>query len=155
MTTLALEVLAQKAPTVSFVHDFPGGVMTDLFKGAPGIQGFMIFLAGFVMKHLFARWVCVPIEECGERHVFLATSGKYKPKEGKAVGIPLLDGENIAKGADGEYGSGVYSVDWDGEGPGQAEAKLKELRRKELREVVWNHLDQKFNGVKGPTEIPR
>ncbi len=32
MMTLALEAIAEKAPDVSFIHDFPGAVMTNLGK---------------------------------------------------------------------------------------------------------------------------
>ncbi|GFF99456.1 hypothetical protein IFM61392_00839 [Aspergillus lentulus] len=37
MLTLSFEVLAQKAPEVSFIHDYPGFVKTDLARGTNGV----------------------------------------------------------------------------------------------------------------------
>ncbi|KAF2269644.1 hypothetical protein CC78DRAFT_528839 [Lojkania enalia] len=146
--TLALEKLAQQAPTVSFIHDFPGAVLTPLYDDVPGVMGFLIRTVVLLVKVLFGRWICVPIEECGERHVHMATSGKYEPKEGKAAGLPLLEGEMVSRGSDGEVGSGVYSIDWDGEGPkAEAAAALRKQRENGVREVVWNHLDQEFKRI--------
>lgn len=113
MTDLALEALAQRTPEVSFVHDYPGTVKTDLGKNADSILVSILFS----MISLFGWLFCVPIKECGERHLFLATSAKYPALANKPVKVVPLSGDvQIAMGTDGESGSGVYSVDWDGEG---------------------------------------
>ena len=145
MHTLAWETLVQQAPTVSFVHDFPGSVYTELHKGGSRWFERTLGVVFEIFYFLLGRWLFVPIEECGERHVFLATSGRYKPKEGQAVGVALVDGIEDGIGSDGEVGSGVYSVDWDGEGPGEtAEHALKGLRKKGVREIVWDHYEAQF-----------
>ena len=62
-------------------------------------------------------WICVPIEECGERQLYLATSARYPPASAssdRSSGVPLGHGVEVAVGTTGEIGSGVYSVLWDG-----------------------------------------
>lgn len=147
MHTLALETLSEQAPTVSFVHDFPGAVVTPLFDGAPGWAGVVVWVLGAYLR-LFQRWLSVPIEECGERHVFLATSAKYAAREGKADGVVVGEGVERGKATEGVEG-GVYSVDWDGEGPGDRVMGLLEgLRKKGVREVVWEHTSGEFERIR-------
>ncbi|CAO2651407.1 Nn.00g039770.m01.CDS01 [Neocucurbitaria sp. VM-36] len=145
MHTLALETLAEQAPTVSFVHDFPGAVYSGLHKNVPGWLGFASHVVLETVYWTLGRWLFVPVEESGERHVFLATSERYKPKDGQARGLPLVLGLKDGTGSDGHVGSGVYSVDWDCEGPSKkGENALKGLRKKGAREVVWSHLTEQF-----------
>lgn len=67
----------------------------------------------------FGRWIYIPNEKCGERHLFLATSARYASrsteKKGKedGDGVQVGDGVDVARRTDGESGSGVYSVGWD------------------------------------------
>lgn len=145
MHTFALETLVQQAPTVSFIHDYPGTVYSELYNDLPGWLGFLIHTIYETLYWFLGRWLFVPIEESGERHVFLATSGRYKPREGHASGVSLIDGLNDATGSDGQIGSGVYSVGRDCEGPGNdSENALKGLRKKGVRDVVWKHFEEQF-----------
>lgn len=145
MHTLAFEALAQQAPSVSFIHEFPGSVTSNLHKGVPGLSGVLIYAMKTIIYWTLGRWLFVPTEECGERHVFLATSGRYKPKDGQAAGVPLIEGMTEGMGSYGQVGSGMYSVDWDCEGPGEeADRVLKGLRQKGVGEVVWNHFTEQF-----------
>ncbi|KAF1847629.1 uncharacterized protein K460DRAFT_414341 [Cucurbitaria berberidis CBS 394.84] len=145
MHTLALEVLAQQASTVSFVHDFPGAVHSSLHKNVSGWGGLFFFIVMETAYWLLGRLFYVPIEECGERHVFFATSEQYKPKDGRANGVSLTEGMISGTGSDGQSGSGVYSIDWDGEGPSKgAEIALREMRRNGTREVIWRHFEEQF-----------
>ncbi|KAH7355478.1 hypothetical protein BKA66DRAFT_430165 [Pyrenochaeta sp. MPI-SDFR-AT-0127] len=149
--TLALEKLAEQAPDVSFLHDFPGAVYTNLHKNAAGFVGFLFRVFFTTVHTLLGNWMFVPIEECGERHVFFATSGRYPPREGKAIGVPQIGGA-IARGSDGNSHSGVYSVGWDGEGPAKgAELALKELRKKGVPDLVWDHFIGEFERVSKST----
>ncbi|PVI01868.1 NAD(P)-binding protein, partial [Periconia macrospinosa] len=84
MTTFAMESLADQAPTVSFVHDFPGSVPSPLGHETPGVLGYVYRLYTWILKVPLHRWICVPIDESGERHVYLATSARYPPKKGKS-----------------------------------------------------------------------
>ena len=148
MHTLAWEALAQQAPTVSFVHEFPDAVYTSLHKDVSSFLTLLFALAVEVIHALLGRWLFVPIEESGERHVFLATSGQYKPREGKASGVPLVKEKDCGTGSDGVVGSGTYSVDWDGEGPTKSsEIALKVLRQKGVREIVWGHFTTEFDRI--------
>jgi hypothetical protein len=148
--TLAWEALAQQAPTVSFIHEFPGAVYTSLHKN---ISGFLTLLFAFaieVIHALLGRWLFVPIGESGERHVFLATSGRFKPREGEASGVPLAKSRDCGTGSDGVVGSGTYSVDWDGEGPTKgSKIVLKALRQRGVHEIVWGHFMAEFDRISG------
>jgi len=108
---------------VSFVHDFPGAVKMGLLDDMKGVIP-MILRAFF---WLVGRWICIPIEECGERHLFLATSAKYPSAnmdEDNGCGVPLADGVAMARGTNGMLRSGVYSVGWEGESSGLKVKKL-------------------------------
>jgi hypothetical protein len=150
MHTLAWEALAQQAPTVSFVHEFPGAVYTPLYTNTSGFLPRVFSSAVKVAYALLGRWLFIPIEESGERHLFLATSGRYKPREGKATGVPLTNERDHMTGSDGVVGSGVYSVDWSGEGSTKGtEIALKHLRQKGVHELVWSHFTTEFDRISG------
>ncbi|OCK85543.1 NAD(P)-binding protein [Lepidopterella palustris CBS 459.81] len=137
MITLALEKLAQEAPTVSFVHDYPGTVRTALFDrgGTWILQVFKAFL------WLSERWLCVPIEECGERHVFLSTTPRYAPAEGSQITAK----DSVFRGSDGQTGSGVYSVGWDCESsPSSVETLLATQREDGTADAIWRHTMDQF-----------
>ena len=88
----------------------------------------------------------------GERHLFLSTSQKYPAaiKGEKAVGVELVDGVTVARGIDGKSGSGVYSVDQNGE---SAEPKVEKLlagmRKGGMVEKGWEHLEGEWERITG------
>ena len=144
--TLSLEIMARTAPNISFVHDFPGSVNTALFKRTPGV--IMVIMRTFF--GLFGRWLCVPIEECGERHLYLATSARYPPKSGMCPAVPLNDGIDVAQGTTGQCGSGVYSILWDCESCSPAVRKLLAGYRDDgTAEEIWRHTESEFNRITG------
>lgn len=153
MHTLALEKLVQQAPGVSFVHNFPGAVYTNLHTHTDGFLGLVVRVTVTALHVLLGRWLFVPIEESGERQVFFATSARYPAHDGSATGV-LQIGEGAARGSDGKAHSGVYSVGWDGEGPSSgAEIALKGLRKKSIQDLVWNHFVEQFeNASKSATK---
>ncbi|KAJ5129530.1 Short-chain dehydrogenase/reductase SDR [Penicillium bovifimosum] len=145
MTDLALETLAEKAPEVTFVHNYPGVVKTGIAREANSVVGWVLFLVMSVIGPL----LYIPIRESGERHLFFATSAIYPPRTGDAVGVKL-DGGKITKGTDGVAGSGVYSVGWKGEAAGEGEVKLLAgLREKGMKEKVWEHTLGEFERITG------
>ena len=74
LVTLSLEALAKKAPGVTFIHNFPGPVKTNFLRGGQGAT--IAVISGlFNVVSLFINFYS--IEECGERHLFLATSARY------------------------------------------------------------------------------
>jgi hypothetical protein len=150
MHTLAWEALAQQAPTVSYVHEFPGSVYTSFHKNTSGFLGLLFAFVKEVTYAFLSRWLFVPIEESGERNLFLATNGRYKPREGNATGVILTNERDQMTGSDGVVGSGVYSVDWDGEGPTKSsEIALKHMRQKGVHETVWSHFTTEFDRISG------
>ena len=148
LITTSLETLAKKAPDVSFIHSFPGPVKTDLAKDATGV-------AMSVLRGVFAvigPFVNMPYEECGERHLFLATSARYPPSTGVEAnaGVALEKGLTIARGTKGESGSGVYSVNAKGESAGpKVEQLLAGFRKDGVVENVWDHTVGEFKRIMG------
>ncbi|MCJ1398438.1 hypothetical protein MMC11_001636 [Xylographa trunciseda] len=154
MVTMSLEALARKAPDVTFIHNFPGSVKSNLIRGG---EPRIIAVMGFVSKILgvFVNSF-VPSVECGERHVFLATSAKYPAgKGGEAVtGVPLPKGVAVARGVDGQSGSGVYSIDQNGESTGpKVEELLAGFRRDGSVEKVWQDTEAQFQRITGRDAI--
>ena len=145
--TLGLESVAKTAPEVSFVHDDPGGVKTKLFDRVEGIMG--VLMRAFIF--VFGYWMYVPVEECGERQLYLATSARYPPaKSGRdgGSGLPLGDGVDVARGTDGEVGSGVYSVEWDGTSASSKVQKvLAGYRDEGIVEKIREHTESEFDRV--------
>lgn len=150
MTDFFFETLATRNPSVSFLHVYPGNVITPEFDRAEFPP----------LLKLFVRYVAVPLirpftsgyEEVGERMVFHSRSAMYPPAGGGADGggggletalLRVPEGLEVLKGVDGEVGSGAYCVsaagDWIDNGK-----KLKALREKGTREAVWEHTLQVF-----------
>jgi hypothetical protein len=148
LITLALEGVAKQAPEVSFIHNSPGTVNTQLFNRIPGVAGWAVRAYLWVV----GWWVLLPIEECGERHLFLATSGRFQAaKEGEGRGrVELQGGDGVARGTSGVVGSGVYSVQWNGESASAVVEKLlKEYRDEGTVEEILAHLENEFKRITG------
>jgi hypothetical protein len=146
MTSVALLNLAKEAPEVTFINEYPGLVMTGALNVITGVLGVLVR----TVAYLFQRWLAVPIEESGERHVFIATSGAYKPKSGNATGLPVVEGLEIHSGTDGQAGSGVYSISWDGEGPSEKVVQLlKRYSEDGMSEKVWTHITGELERILG------
>lgn len=147
LISLGLESVAKTAPEVSFVHADPGGVKTALFDRVEGVFGVLMRVFIFFVGY----WVFVPVEECGERQLFVATSGRYPPVvvEGEnGFGVPMGDGVDVARGTTGEVGSGVYSVGWDGtSAPPKVEKLLTGYREKGMVEEVRRHTEGEFDRI--------
>ncbi|KAI4134253.1 MAG: hypothetical protein LQ347_001687 [Umbilicaria vellea] len=150
LVTLSLEALAKKAPDVTFIHNFPGQVKTNLARSGDGAAIFILRMVSKVIGPLITSYM--PNEECGERHVFLATSAKYPSgTNGRtSSGVPLASGVAVARGTNGISGSGVYSVDWEGESSGpQVEELLAKFRKEGLVEKVWEDTEEEFKRITG------
>ncbi|RKL47473.1 hypothetical protein BFJ72_g1707 [Fusarium proliferatum] len=143
--TLSLEALARQAPEVSFIHNFPGSVDTNLIRSG---DGFMMQVMKYWFKVSMAvRRQWLPKEECGERHAWLCLTGRYPDKEGSENGIK--EGE-VAVGTGGNKGSGVYSVDWDGESASVEVVKLLDGFKEEgLVEKLWKDQEKEFIRITG------
>ena len=113
----------------------------------------------FVLKAVFTAvgpLVNMDNQECGERHLFLATSARYPAgaSEATASGVPLAGAVTVARGTDGNNGSGVYTVDQYGESAGpQVEELLAKFREQGLVEKVWEHTEEEFKRITGPEAV--
>ncbi|KAH8819902.1 hypothetical protein F5884DRAFT_892876 [Xylogone sp. PMI_703] len=146
---LGLEAIAKTAPEVSFVHNYPGIVNTPLFNHMEGAFGLIMRTS----IYLIGRWICVPLKESAERHVYLATSAKYPPAAGGKgcnFSIPLGEGIDVAQGTTGVIGSGVYAVQWDCESASRASQKLlARYRDNGVVERIWQHTESEFKRITG------
>jgi hypothetical protein len=150
LITLSLEALAKKAPDVAFIHNFPGAVKTNLSRGAKGAAIFILKAVFMVIGPMVYRYI--PNQECGERQLYLSTSARYPAGTSgdAASGVPLAGGVAVVRGTGGESGSGVYSVDWDGESPGpKVEELLAKFRKEGMVEKVWKHTEEEFKRITG------
>lgn len=130
-----LEGMAQRHPHTSFVHAYPSGVATGIFREVPGGR-----LLTPVLKTLLSPFM-VPIEESGERHLFAATSRRF-PSKAEGAG---MEGD-VAVGSDGSKGSGCYWANWDGE-VFPANTKLEKTRGEGAVEKVTQHTEEVFQRV--------
>jgi hypothetical protein len=134
LITLGLEAVAEKVSDVSFIHDYPGSVNTGLYRN--------------MVAPPFDISLSVPIEESGERHLYLATSGRFPSREGSDTVVNSDADVQVAAGTTGEVGTGVYSV---GEGCESAPSEVVELlailREKGTVEEVWRHTLGEFRRI--------
>lgn len=145
IVTLALEAHHKTAAEVSFVHNFPGAVESGIARGSIGPLM-------RVLKTIFAMLgplVHIPLEEAGDRHLFLCTSARFSAgPEDAAAGVPLTEGVTLARGTDGREGSGVYSIDANGESAKpKIEKLLAELRGQGMVERVWENIESDITGA--------
>jgi len=142
MVTLSLDHLAKVAPGVSFLHSFPGPVKSNIAREWTVLDTVMRSIFFFVGPFIY-----IPKEECGERHCFMATSARYPAaqKANRAIIAPLEKGISIARGIDGNEGSGVYIPDAHQE---QAVPKvldvLADMRKDGKVEKLWEHTETEF-----------
>lgn len=153
--TLGLEMLAKRYPDVSFIHNFPGSVDTNLIRKGDG--AFMQALK-YTFKFTSAVGLSAktPNIEVGERHTFYCTSSKFPPRDGPSDirGVALPAGVSVAKGVDDQLGSGVYSVDGQSE---SADARVMELlagyRQDGTAEKLWAYTEAEWKRVTGTVSM--
>lgn len=141
---------AQQAPTVSFIHDYPGNVKSGIARGTTGLLWGVL-----TVFTLLGSLMYIPEQESGERHLFFATSARFPAKQGVEEAIPLGEGVEVARGIDGVEGSGAYSTDEVNESAGPAVVELLEkFKREELVEKVWKIIEEDFERIaKLPKEV--
>lgn len=151
MMTLGLAALARRAPGISFVHDFPGSVKTSLIRGD---EGFMMQVMKYAFAVVFFLKGHVPLPEVGERHAFYCTSAKYPAREGdgrgESEGIALPAVVDVANGIDGKKGSGVYTIDAQGESAGTDVMDWHARYRIDgTADRLWEYTESEFERVTG------
>lgn len=144
--TLALEALARQAPEVTFIHNYPGAVDTNLIRREDGL---MMLALKYVFRFTLRNRFLAP-EEVGERHVWLCTTPRFPPRETRAT----EHGDSVALGIDGQVGSGVYSVDEKGDSAPQSVVDLlKGYEKDGAVNTVWEHIEGEFKRVTGTISI--
>lgn len=154
MTDMALETLAEKAPEVTFINDYPGAVKTGIGRESNTLLTWFMTIVLMIIGPL----IYIPIRESGERHLFFATSAKYPPRvrsdAAAEAGVPLSEGVEVASGTEGEIGSGVYSIHWSGEHAGPKVVKLLAgLREQGMAQKVWKHTVGEFDRIVGSADV--
>lgn len=151
--TLLLEEAARRAPDVSFIHTIPGVVKGGIMRNAEGLRLAVII----AISSLLEPFIQTPPAECGERHIFLATSAKYAPSQGGAAveGVAIDKTLTVARGSDGQTGSGMYTVDNKGESaPPKVEKVLAKFREDGTAEKVWEYVAADLKKITGTEVAP-
>ena len=153
--TLSLEALGARYPGVSFIHDYPGFVNTNLIRKDEGV---LLVLLGCLFALMPRRHTYVGPDECGERHTFLCLSRMYPPRRrrsGDNDNEEEGDGLEVAaaRGVDGVVGSGLYSVDEFGEPVPEVVEALRGYREEGMAERVWGHVEGEFVRICGRKAI--
>ncbi|KAK5737698.1 hypothetical protein LTR17_006560 [Elasticomyces elasticus] len=138
MTDFMVEQLAERHPTVSFFHSYPGTVKTGIANQLTG----PVRLAVKVLYAVMTPWI-LNVRESGERHFFQITNQCYPSRSGHAVGIPAPDEATPMKGSNGEVYSGAYLLDWDCKSAGDTKV-LTKYRELGLPKKVWDHTMEMF-----------
>lgn len=135
MTSLAMDELAQAHPSVSFIHTYPGVVNTDLTRD----MGTVAHAAAKVILSLSSPWI-VPFQESGERHLYLATNGKFGPQRTQVSTRPHREkADTVVK---------AYLVDGCGI-PRQNLKLLRKYKEEGVGKAVWTHTLDVFRKVCG------
>lgn len=91
-------------------------------------------------------------DECAERLVFLATTARFPPRQGGIVvsGVSLGEHLTVARGSDGQVGTGIYTVDNKGESsPINVEQLLLGFRENGTAAKVWEYVMDDFLRITG------
>lgn len=149
IATLLMGKVAQRAPDVSFVHNVPGVVKSNITRDA---EGFAMTMTIAISK-LLGPFIQTSPSECAERQLFQATSARYPAlqTEKRTVGVPFSG--DIARGINGSVGSGLYSVDPKCESaPIKVETLIAAFKQDGTSERVWELFMTDFKRITG-TEV--
>jgi hypothetical protein len=141
MHTLFMESLAeQNRGKLSLVHIFPGLVLGPGFQN-PELPTWFRIVTRWIVIPIFGRLITVPAKESGERMLSLA-SPRYPPRSvDKSKGQ-----EGAVIGTDGNPGSGVYSLTWNGENNLKMKS-YENMNKDEMRKRVWDHTTKAFEVI--------
>ncbi|KIW15407.1 hypothetical protein PV08_05453 [Exophiala spinifera] len=148
--TAFFETLVAKYPgKLSFSHVFPGLVNTPGFKN-PDLPTWFKVVFAVVGRPLM--WIVgTSHAENGARMLYMATphypAGGGAPSKGNG-GNDQRKKSNVAIGADGKRGSGVYLV-WNDNGTASTEKVYEKspVKKEKLREMVWRHTTSAFEEI--------
>ncbi|ATY58454.1 NAD(P)-binding domain [Cordyceps militaris] len=149
MITMTHNVLARKAPDVSFIHNYPGAVKTPFGKDAKGAM-VLLRMALTLLGPLFLKFITP--EESSVLQLYGATSAAFPPATGAAAGVPLPDGTAATAGTHGKLGSGSYNVGALCERASEdVEKRLVEARDSGVEDRLWAHVVGEIREITGIT----
>ncbi|KAH6641035.1 hypothetical protein F5144DRAFT_505963 [Chaetomium tenue] len=151
MMTLSLEAIAKTAPSVSFVHDYPGFVKTNIGNDVKGLTFAIMKAIWEAVTLVIGPFLATPFDEAGERQLFFATSGRFPGGgDGSAAGVPVPEGVKVAQGTDGNLASGVYSITNHAEtAPVKVDQLLEKFRKDGTAQKVWAQVQKEFIRITG------
>ncbi|KAF3390013.1 Oxidoreductase andH [Talaromyces pinophilus] len=135
MTSLAMNELSQAEPLISFIHTYPGVVKTNLTRDMG-----VVALAGAKMLLNLATPSIVPLQESGERHLYLVTNRKFGRRPIKVFTSTQPETTDAAMEA--------YLVDHRGT-PRQNLKLLRRYSEEGVARDVWEHTLDVFRNVCG------
>jgi NAD(P)-dependent dehydrogenase (short-subunit alcohol dehydrogenase family) len=125
-TTLTMSRLAQENPGVVFVHHYPGGVQTDLFKKVWGNKWYWPLVSGAYSM------LGIPLEDAAEKILYLITSAKYGGK-----GVPLVAGQSPALTmASTKQADALYAIN-DKVKELQQQKVMAQLKAMNAGDIIW------------------
>ncbi|KAH8659939.1 putative short-chain dehydrogenases/reductase [Xylariales sp. PMI_506] len=147
MVTMTNNVMARQAPDVSFVHNYPGAVKTNFGKDAKGALMAVGRVAFKILGPVILTFLSP--DECAAMQLYGATSARFPPSEGEAVGVQRAKDVPIARGTDGKLGSGSYTINFDGENVSlDVDKHLAKAKADGVEERLWAHI---LNEIKDKT----
>lgn len=144
MNDFMVEEFAARAPGTTFEHTYPSIVSTTgLARELPIWARVTTKILSPILSHF-----AVSPEETGERQLFHATSGAYRPANSSvtAAGVSLSKELKVVEGADGQEGSGAYLVNWNGDVV-YPKSHMKEYRQQGYSKIIWEHTLAVFERV--------
>lgn len=136
MTSLSMGMLACAHPFTSFIHTYPGVVNTNLTRD----MGTVTHIGAKALLSLVSRWL-VPLNESGQRHLYVSTSKKYLPLS--AYSTPHSKYDDVGLGT-----AAAYLVDHRGF-PRQNLKLLDRYHANGTAKKVWKHTIDVFAEVCG------
>jgi len=147
MITMANNVMAELAPDVSFVHNYPGSVKTAFGKDAKGTM-FVVRTVFNLVGHILIKYL--PPATCGELQLYGATSARFPPATGDAVGVPLSNDVFVARGIDGKPDSGSYTINFDCENVSfDVDKHIAKAKAEGVEVKLWAHILDEIKQITG------
>jgi hypothetical protein len=147
LITMAHNVMAKKAPDVSFIHNYPGAVNTTFGKDAKGLMAVARTILTLVGP-LFLKYRSP--DESSTLQLYGATSAAFPPASGSATGVPLGDHVPVSVGTDGKPGSGSYNINANCEKVSHSiEKHLAQAKADGVEERLWAHVLDEIKQITG------
>jgi hypothetical protein len=139
-TTMTFERLAKQHEQVSFVHVFPGIVITPAYVD----PDFPIWFKTIwrIVSPIVRRFFAITPEESGSRTVYLGTNRFAARRAAESAGKST----DTAVGTDGVRGSGAYAVNANSE-EAVSKVDLAKLRKSGFEDTVWKHTWKVFDVI--------